>query len=99
MLTGFPCPGCGITKSVYFLYRGDIEASIAAHAFGIPAVLFALAYPLYLLAGKPFVLPPRLRTQAGYTLATLFALYHLVRLSHFVITHSLPEIIRESVWA
>jgi hypothetical protein len=24
MLTGFPCPGCGITKSMVYFYEGDI---------------------------------------------------------------------------
>lgn len=25
MLTGFPCPGCGITKSLVYLYEGDLQ--------------------------------------------------------------------------
>ena len=28
LLTGFPCPGCGITKSMIFLYEGDFLKSI-----------------------------------------------------------------------
>ena len=28
MLTGFPCPGCGITKSLIFFYEGDFLKSI-----------------------------------------------------------------------
>ena len=28
LLTGFPCPGCGITKSLVFLYEGDFFKSI-----------------------------------------------------------------------
>jgi hypothetical protein len=39
MLTGFPCPGCGITRSIMALYRGDLSGSFAYHAFGVPLVL------------------------------------------------------------
>ena len=30
-----PCPGCGLTKSFIFLYRGDLATSIHFHPFGI----------------------------------------------------------------
>ncbi len=31
------CWGCGLGKSISFLIRGEIEKSLEAHAFGIPA--------------------------------------------------------------
>jgi uncharacterized protein DUF2752 len=33
------CPGCGLGHAVGFLARGEFTASLAAHPFGIPAVL------------------------------------------------------------
>ena len=37
-----PCPGCGITKSVIFLYRGNIPLSIHYHPFGIILVIILI---------------------------------------------------------
>ena len=42
MLTGFPCPGCGITKSLVYLYEGDLYKSFSYHLFGPFAFLFCL---------------------------------------------------------
>ncbi|MBL0258363.1 MAG: DUF2752 domain-containing protein [Bacteroidetes bacterium] len=39
MLTGFPCPGCGLTKSMVFFYEGDWNKSLSYHIFG-PAFTF-----------------------------------------------------------
>ena len=38
-LTGSHCPGCGLTRSVEALLRGDFEASMRFHAFGPVALL------------------------------------------------------------
>ncbi|MGK4566332.1 DUF2752 domain-containing protein [Flavobacterium sp. 3HN19-14] len=34
MLTGFPCPGCGITKSMVYFYSGDLSKSLHYHVLG-----------------------------------------------------------------
>ena len=31
------CPGCGLGRSIAFLFRGDFAASLHAHWLGIPA--------------------------------------------------------------
>lgn len=36
------CPGCGLGRSITQLLNGNIEASLAHHWFGIPAVLIIL---------------------------------------------------------
>lgn len=40
MLTGFPCPGCGITKSLVYFYEGDLYKSLYYHILGPFVVLF-----------------------------------------------------------
>lgn len=32
------CPGCGLGRSIAFLYRGDIASSFSAHPLGMAAV-------------------------------------------------------------
>ena len=36
------CPGCGLGRSISFLFNGDINSSFTQHWFGIPASLILL---------------------------------------------------------
>ena len=49
MLTGLPCPGCGMTRSVVTLLHGDLGASLFYHPLGI--VIVALCFALVLADG------------------------------------------------
>ena len=44
-LTGWPCPGCGLTTSLLALVRGDVQASWTANpaGFGVAALLVGQA--------------------------------------------------------
>lgn len=33
------CPGCGLGRSISFLFHGDLQGSLSMHPLGIPAVL------------------------------------------------------------
>lgn len=33
------CPGCGLGRSIGYLFRGDIQASFFSHPLGIPAII------------------------------------------------------------
>jgi len=47
VLTGAPCPGCGMTRSVGALLRGDLAASLRFHPLGLAsAAAFAAALGL-----------------------------------------------------
>jgi hypothetical protein len=56
-MTGIPCPGCGLTRSIVAAVHGDWIASYAYHRLG-PIVLvylaMQLAYRLTWLAVEPF---------------------------------------------
>ena len=54
-ITGLPCPGCGLTRSVLALLQGHVKDSLLLHPFG-PVLLCGLG--LALLAA---VLPGRLQ--------------------------------------
>jgi hypothetical protein len=46
LLTGWDCPGCGMTRAVLLLARGDVAASLHQHPFGAPLVAWAAAVAL-----------------------------------------------------
>jgi hypothetical protein len=43
VITGLPCPGCGMTRSVVALLHGDLAVSAYYHPLGLPFVLAMLA--------------------------------------------------------
>lgn len=43
------CPGCGLGRSITYLFHGEINASLAQHWFGIPALL-VICYRIYQLS-------------------------------------------------
>lgn len=54
-VTGLPCPGCGLTRSILALLRGHAVQSLAFHPFG-PPLLLTLCF-----AALVTVLPSRTR--------------------------------------
>lgn len=40
LMTGFPCPGCGLTRSILFFMQGQFVRSFAIHPLGCFVVLF-----------------------------------------------------------
>lgn len=42
VITGLPCPGCGLTRSVLFCVTGQWERSFSIHPLGWTIVVFAL---------------------------------------------------------
>ncbi|MBV9209798.1 MAG: DUF2752 domain-containing protein [Acidobacteria bacterium] len=64
-LLGIPCPGCGLTRAVAALLRGEWHASLSLHAF---APLFLIALTLIALAAT---LPERPRRSLVYTIENI----------------------------
>jgi hypothetical protein len=50
LLTGLPCPSCGMTTSFALLVRGDVGNSLRANAVGTLLALFCLALIPWCLA-------------------------------------------------
>lgn len=102
MLTGFPCPGCGITKSLMFLYAGELLNSLKFHLFG-PLVwlisLFVFCWKaLELVTQKAYPVRLFYHPRLGYILAVLLGSYHLIRLVFFLHENNFQSILHQSVW-
>ncbi|WP_246282481.1 DUF2752 domain-containing protein [Flavobacterium agri] len=102
MLTGMPCPGCGITKSLVFLYEGDIYKSLYYHIFGLSTFVFCLGLlvllPLELSTGKEYFNSVFYSKKIGWTLAITLIVYHFIRLCFFLANHTYDEVMLQSIW-
>lgn len=102
MLTGFPCPGCGITKSLVYLYEGDLLKSITFHLFGPVVVLlsvyFLIKLSLELYYKKPFFASTFNKKKWTYVFVTLLIVYHSIRIILFIKNNSWDSILKESIW-
>jgi Protein of unknown function (DUF2752) len=41
---GVPCPGCGMTRAVMLLARGDLAASVQMHALALPSLIASVLF-------------------------------------------------------
>jgi hypothetical protein len=41
LATGLTCPGCGLSRAIAFLVRGDAQAALGANKLVVPLVLIA----------------------------------------------------------
>ena len=102
MLTGLPCPGCGITKSLIFLYQGDLFKSLSYHILGPFLFLFCLIAPIVwtieIIASKDYLSRAFANKWVTYSIAMTIGVYHFVRLIFFVSSHSVSDILKESIW-
>ena len=102
MLTGFPCPGCGITKSLVYFYEGNLYKSFYYHILGPFVVLFAIITIAVLTTEiitkkeyfNKYFYSKKLAIFMGFFLGT----YQLIRVIYFIKNHSLDEIVKESIW-
>lgn len=102
MLTGFPCPGCGITKSLVYFYEGDWYKSISYHILGPFVVVFCLVTIVVLTAElitkKEYFNSILYNKKLAYGLAAFLIVYHLIRLGFFIHDNNMDAILRQSVW-
>ena len=102
LLTGFPCPGCGITKSLAYLYTGELRKSFHFHLFG-PFLIFGLfAFAtVKIVAKRELKIISRLQKKekiVATLLAISLGIYHFYRLVIYIQDNNIDSIIRASVW-
>lgn len=102
MLTGFPCPGCGITKSLVYFYEGDLWRSLTFHLFGPSLVLFSLVTIVVLttelITKKEYFHAYLYNKKMAYFLAAILVVYHIIRLVYFIKTNDFDSILKQSIW-
>lgn len=102
MLTGFPCPGCGITKSLVYFYEGNIWKSLTFHIFGPFVILFSLmtivVLSTELITKKEYFNAYLYNKKIAYFLAFVLVIYHVIRLVYFIKNNDLDSILKQSIW-
>lgn len=102
MLTGFPCPSCGITKSIVYFYEGNLIKSISYHILGPATVFFCLmaivVLSIEIKTKKEYFNTYIYNRKFAYGLAIFLGIYHVIRLIYFISEHSFQEILKESIW-
>lgn len=75
--TGFPCPGCGMTRAIFYLLTGRVTESLYIHPMGIAVICFFLyfVWNRYIIGRNP----KGMQWLVGSGLALLIVFY-LVRM-------------------
>lgn len=75
--TGISCPGCGMTRSIYYLLKFDFAQSFRCHALTV----IAIPSFIYIAFGKRPLFNSKKRENVFLlTLISLFLIYYLLRL-------------------
>lgn len=100
--TGFPCPSCGITKSIVYFYDGNVLKSLSFHLFGPLVVGFCIFMIVLFLVeiktNKTYFREWFYNRKLAYYLATFLIGYHIIRLILFVQENSWNDIVQQSIW-
>jgi hypothetical protein len=100
--TGFPCPSCGITKSIVYFYDGNLLKSLSYHLFGPLVVGFSIfIIVLFLVEIKTRNVYFRkwfYNRKLAYYLAVFLIGYHIIRLFLFLNENSWVDIVEQSIW-
>ena len=102
LITGLPCPGCGITKSIIALYEGNIYKSLVYHMFGPAVLLYCIMTIFYSILSrirkKEYLAYYLYSMRTGYIIASTLGVYHFFRLINFLSIHSFDQILQQSIW-
>lgn len=102
MVSGFPCPGCGITKSLVYFYHGDLYKSLSYHLLGPFVIAFSFATVIVLsfelITKREYFNGIMYNKKLAYGLGFFLVVYHIVRLVFFIKNNSIDSILKESIW-
>ena len=71
LLTGLPCPGCGLTRSWVHLMHGQVGAAMTANPFGVVALLLTVGLVVVVAAHVVRRRPVPTWSQLGTAIARL----------------------------
>lgn len=102
MLTGFPCAGCGITKSLVYFYEGNLYKSLYYHILGPFVVIFCIISIVVLISEiitkKEYFNQYLYNKKVAYFFGFFLGTYHLIRIVYFIKTNSFDSILKQSIW-
>ena len=86
LLTGLPCPACGLTRSWVFATHGQWSDAVASNAFGVPLLVATLSVAAVAIVWRvrdrtPPRLEALLRRPAAIAVFALWAVYGAVRMA------------------
>lgn len=98
LLTGIPCPTCGMTRSFVEIAQGNLDAAISYHLFGPTLFLFFLAGVMSLLwelktnKNQTFIYRRYFAKPSVYfSIGTLYLGYYAVRIARLAYTGELAD--------
>ncbi len=53
-VTGYPCPSCGTTRSVFLLLNGNIIQSLLTNPFGLAVAVIMFVLPFWIVSDRIF---------------------------------------------
>ena len=102
MLVGFPCPGCGITKSLVYCYQGDLYKSVCYHILGPFVIVFCLITFLVLttelITKREYFSNILYNKKLAYGLAAFLMVYHMIRMVYFIKNNTIDDVLHQSIW-
>jgi hypothetical protein len=102
MISGFPCPGCGITKSMVYFYEGDLQKSLCYHILGPLVIVFCVVVMVVLITElitkKEYFNNLLFNKKLAYGFGIFLATYHFIRIIYFIKNNSMGDILRQSIW-
>ena len=79
ILTGFPCPGCGMTRAMLSILRGNFAAALKLHPFSYVLIIWLAAF-----AVRRYILQKEIKSMLKWLVVILvcmitFYVYRMVR--------------------
>lgn len=79
-ITGFPCPACGITRSLFMIIKGYFFESLKFHPFSF----IILIYAFYFLIGRYFInVKSKILENVFIFIGILMIFFYIFRMIHY----------------
>lgn len=75
-----PCPGCGLTRSITFLLKGNINESIKYNILGLPLIVCCIIYILFFIFSKEYLINEFLISKKNLIIIIVIIIFIIVQL-------------------